>query len=505
MIVSDDGSVVIRGPFTHVNGVPQPGICRLDASGELDETFHPDPGAENWMPRLRLRSGLWLGALTDQPEFTSPANSTGIAAEIRFSIDGKLDRSFQFSGVAFGTSLAEAPDGTVLVGGDLDGSPFIYRIGLDGSLVQRIDLHGFVVDSKYINGIFVRPDGRFLVTGLMPPSRDLLVKQFHPDGSPDEAFTTIKGRSLALLSDGRIAIEDGPYEMSLYLVSGTREPSWPKTIFAGCDQAGTASLPPRFVAATGARLDVMFLTFCQTCNGTPAPGIENDVEPKQLSFFLKDSPKTSLELTAFRRVQLDLSTEIVQSRFSGFEGFDELFPDPIGRFAFPIVFRRHGPTTSAAAVHYTTRDITATAGKDYVAQSGTLNFVPLEVEKTIFIPVIIDGEDEFDETLEVVVTGAEGFEASPAPLRLTILDKANRGRAPRLERIKRLRDGRVPLGGFAQPNGSLGPKAKIEYSADLKTWQPLMNIFGDPNYDSSLWLAASATNASTRFYRAVAR
>lgn len=129
--------------------------------------------------------------------------------------------------------------------------------------------------------------------------------------------------------------------------------------------------------------------------------------------------------------------------------------------------------------------MTATAGKDYVAQSGTLTFAPLETEKTIQIPILIDSEDEFDETLEVVVTAANGFEALPAPMRL--------------ERVKCLRDGRVLLGGTGPEDATRG-----EYSTDLQTRHPLADLLGSLNGSSALWLDASATNATTRYYRAIA-
>jgi hypothetical protein len=81
-------------------------------------------------------------------------------------------------------------------------------------------------------------------------------------------------------------------------------------------------------------------------------------------------------------------------------------------------------------------------------------------------------------------------------MRLTILGE---GPAPRLERVKRLRDGRVLLGGT-------GPQdtTRLESSTDLQTWHPLTNVVTGVGLDGlPVWLA-SATNAPTRYYRAVA-
>jgi hypothetical protein len=51
---------------------------------------------------------------------------------------------------------------------------------------------------------------------------------------------------------------------------------------------------------------------------------------------------------------------------------------------------RIGPATSAFSVNYATSDGTAAAGADYVAQSGTLNFLAGETTKTVSVPVIDD-------------------------------------------------------------------------------------------------------------------
>ena len=55
--------------------------------------------------------------------------------------------------------------------------------------------------------------------------------------------------------------------------------------------------------------------------------------------------------------------------------------------------------TSAVSVGYATSDLTATAGVDYTAVSGTLNFMPGETSKPISIPVIGDTTFEQPETL----------------------------------------------------------------------------------------------------------
>ena len=56
------------------------------------------------------------------------------------------------------------------------------------------------------------------------------------------------------------------------------------------------------------------------------------------------------------------------------------------------------------SVDYATSDITATAGADYPATSGTLTFAPGETAKTISVPVFEDGHDEDHETLMLTLS-----------------------------------------------------------------------------------------------------
>ena len=57
---------------------------------------------------------------------------------------------------------------------------------------------------------------------------------------------------------------------------------------------------------------------------------------------------------------------------------------------------------------YATRDITAAAGADYIATSGTLRFNPGETEKIINVPVLDDAHDEGSETMELFISEASG-------------------------------------------------------------------------------------------------
>lgn len=65
-------------------------------------------------------------------------------------------------------------------------------------------------------------------------------------------------------------------------------------------------------------------------------------------------------------------------------------------------------TTNTVTVAYGTVDGTATAGQDYVAQSGTLTFAPGEITKVITVKVTGDTAIEGNETLKVYLSSPTG-------------------------------------------------------------------------------------------------
>ena len=64
--------------------------------------------------------------------------------------------------------------------------------------------------------------------------------------------------------------------------------------------------------------------------------------------------------------------------------------------------------SGAFSVNYTTGNNTATAGSDYTAVTGTLNFAASEGSKTFTIPITSDGLPEGNESLNVRLTSANG-------------------------------------------------------------------------------------------------
>jgi hypothetical protein len=114
-----------------------------------------------------------------------------------------------------------------------------------------------------------------------------------------------------------------------------------------------------------------------------------------------------------------------------------LAEEPQGGVALTVT--REGDLSAPVTVTYATRDLTATAGADYLAASGTVTFEPGQTQQTIVVPLIDDDQDEttmipppgraeltpdVSESFQVTLTslGANAQVAGPAVARVVIFD-----------------------------------------------------------------------------------
>jgi uncharacterized delta-60 repeat protein len=115
LALQPDGKVLIAGWFKTVDGVDRNGIARLNANGTLDTTFHPDAkdGPVNSVALQKDGKMVCGGFFTD-------ASGGAHGRVFRLNSDGALDTTFN-SGSGPNSlvwSVAVAPDGKLLIGGD---------------------------------------------------------------------------------------------------------------------------------------------------------------------------------------------------------------------------------------------------------------------------------------------------------------------------------------------------------------------------------------------------
>ncbi|BBL74931.1 Calx-beta domain-containing protein [Methylomagnum ishizawai] len=94
--------------------------------------------------------------------------------------------------------------------------------------------------------------------------------------------------------------------------------------------------------------------------------------------------------------------------------------------SFPVTLS--AKATQTVTVDYATQDGSATAGSDYVAQSGTLTFLPGQITQTVRVQVLGDSVQEPTETLSLVLSNPSAgytFKTNPGTGSITNFAVAN--------------------------------------------------------------------------------
>ncbi|MCF8247977.1 MAG: family 16 glycosylhydrolase [Saprospiraceae bacterium] len=90
-------------------------------------------------------------------------------------------------------------------------------------------------------------------------------------------------------------------------------------------------------------------------------------------------------------------SQLSASAVSKFEG-------SAGNVNFDFKVRLSQASTKDVSVDFATKDKSAKAGEDYIANAGHLNFAPGETEKTISIVIVADTLGEYDEEFEFLLS-----------------------------------------------------------------------------------------------------
>ncbi|HTD65293.1 MAG TPA: immunoglobulin domain-containing protein [Candidatus Limnocylindria bacterium] len=129
--VQPDGKILVGGRFRSFNGRARHQIARLNSDGMLDPTFDPGPGPDAEVLSIRVLSD---GKIMIGGNFTE-VNGQSRSRVARLNSDGSLDFGFDPGGGAdyIVLSIAEVPDGKIMVGGH-----FTYFDGLPRPFLVRL-------------------------------------------------------------------------------------------------------------------------------------------------------------------------------------------------------------------------------------------------------------------------------------------------------------------------------------------------------------------------------
>jgi len=156
-----DGKLLIGGDFHQIHGVARAGIARLNPDGSLDESFDPGAGADGTVSAILLQSD---GSVVIGGSFSHVDGQVrnGLA---RLSADGTLDENFAV-GASLGTevhALAELTGGQIVAGGRFAGYALTI-LDSDGNPTGGVAVEPF----HEVDALAAMPDGSFVAGGWNP-------------------------------------------------------------------------------------------------------------------------------------------------------------------------------------------------------------------------------------------------------------------------------------------------------------------------------------------------
>lgn len=204
IVVQPDGRILVGGGFTHVGGLPQAGLVRLEPDGRPEASFrcrirHLAGSGKVYAIAVDPDRGIVIGGSFDQVGDLARA---GLA---RLRHDGNVDPGFEPRGGLAGAAgtpfdLATLKDGTVIVTGSFSHADGLERVG-----VARLDPAGEADEASnpgsglaaegeaFGNVLATQRDGRVLVAGQFDEIggvRRHCVAQLLADGTVDPNFSS---------------------------------------------------------------------------------------------------------------------------------------------------------------------------------------------------------------------------------------------------------------------------------------------------------------------------
>lgn len=212
LAIQPNGKILIAGNFSTYNGVPAAGIVRVNSNGSIDASFNAGTGTNGTIYSITVHAGkIVIGG-----DFTE-VQGTGRNCVARLNTNGSLDAGFTSPIVdAFSIGVFSSfvhSSGKLLIGGyfSTGSRDNFVRLENDGA-VDLTFLQGY---SSYVRSIAEQPDGKLIVSGGQEPYNTNTgfgyVRRHLADGSNDDSFGngfdlggTFPVYSITLLNSGKI-------------------------------------------------------------------------------------------------------------------------------------------------------------------------------------------------------------------------------------------------------------------------------------------------------------
>jgi uncharacterized delta-60 repeat protein len=367
MVVQRDGKILVGGFFDQIVSTNLNGIARLSHDGSLDESFNPGAAAD--VPAIH--------SIVIQPDEKilvgggfAKFNNLPSAGIVRLTTNGIVDRTFNVGGGANAAvyAIAIQNDGKILIGGDFTSvnnftSPRLARLNLDGSVDSSFNI-GLGCDGA-VRSIVVQPDGKILIGGSFTRVGNTprnFVARLEPGGAVDTTFLNSDigadnaVYSLALQVDGRVVVV-GDF---------TRFNGVGRNRITRVMSDGSIDTSINFGAGANSFISALYLQ----------PDRKIVIGGGFTTY--DEQPRLHIARIYGGTVAGAGGIEFSRAEYS----VDENGTNTL------ISVRRRGGTAGIVGADFRTVDLTAIAGQDYIATSGTLTFPAGETEQSFIVPVL---------------------------------------------------------------------------------------------------------------------
>lgn len=445
-----DGSLVVGGQFTRINGQPRLRIARLQPSGALDPTWSPQAGANDLVRALAVQAD---GKILLAGDFTQ-VNGVDRPRIARLNADGTLDLSFD-PGMGPDDAvraLALQPDGRIILGGSFITVNNLFSLGVARLLANGQVDPDFVpgwAANDFVGALALQPDGKVWVGGAFTwfdgVGRNRLTR-LHPNGAQDLSINLGAGANnfvstIAVQPDGKIVIGggftsfDGVPVGYLTRLNGSDNIGSGRLVFTATNytvvEANTnVTLTVRRQLGSSNAVQVSYATFDGTATNfihyLPTNGVlffppGETLATIQVPILNEDDTNAS----RFFIVALSqpLSTDPANPATLGWPDLATvtiLNNDQVISFSTPTFFAGENATNAlitvdryfgsagTVTVQFRTLDGSATAQADYLPTNGTLVFADGQTQATFTVPILNDALVEGSETVQLLLTNVTG-------------------------------------------------------------------------------------------------
>ena len=444
VVIQPDDKILIGGSFSAFNGVSRPGVARLDANGKLDAGFNTGSGANGIVYAIALQPD---GKIMVGGGFTSFNGQPSLHHLVRLNRNGSVDTSFNM-GAGFNAAvqaIAVQPDGKIVVGGS-----FTSFDGVSRNYLARLEQNG-ALDAGFMAGvsggdhsvyaIVPQVDGKLVVAGdftlFNGVTRNRLTR-LNADGTTDPTINFGTGANsfinAALVQPDRKIIIGGGFttyndQPRKYLarlhggsITGSGSIEYSKGVFEVSENGTNAVITLRRLGGTTGQASVDFATGAGTAvpytHYLPTNGTltfpQGETQARFILPVIDDSRLESdrvVNLLLGNYVNAEAGPQFVavllihedESQVS-FSAANYSVSESIysGKATIPVI--RTGSTNGQVEVNFLATDGTAISSQDYTATNGILVFLPGETVKNFFVPILLDGLIEGNETVNLVLT-----------------------------------------------------------------------------------------------------